>query len=82
MAETIPSSEEKNLEIEAQRDQNLDHVYNDLHDAEIEKRVLRKLDWNLISLVMALCESSSIISVDRVLTNSSQTCWPFWTEEI
>jgi hypothetical protein len=26
------------------------------HDAEIEKRVVRKLDWNVTTLVMVLCE--------------------------
>jgi hypothetical protein len=56
MAENVPSSKEKELEIEAQKNQHIDHVYNDLEDAEIERRVLRKLDWNLVSLVMVLCE--------------------------
>jgi hypothetical protein len=58
MAENVPSSKEKELEIEAQKNQPIDHAYNDLEDAEIERRVLRKLDWNLVSLVMALCEWS------------------------
>ena len=26
------------------------------HDAEIEKRVVRKLDWNVTAMVMVLCK--------------------------
>jgi hypothetical protein len=46
-------------------DHELEHVeapqgYQYVHiDPEIERRVVRKLDWNLIPLVMALCKFSS-----------------------
>ena len=56
MAENVPSSKEKDLEIASQNNHHIDHVDNDLQDASIERRVVRKLDWNLVSLVMALCE--------------------------
>ena len=26
------------------------------HDAEIEKRIVKKLDWNLVPLVMVMCK--------------------------
>lgn len=32
-------------------------------DAEIERQLVRKLDWNLVPLVMAICEPSAGLSV-------------------
>jgi hypothetical protein len=34
--------------------------YDASADSEIEKQVVRKLDWNLVPLVMAICEYRSI----------------------
>jgi hypothetical protein len=35
----------------------IDNAQSDTrHDAEIEKRVVKKLDWNLVPLVMVMCK--------------------------
>jgi hypothetical protein len=58
-----------------------EHTSTDVvHDAEIEKRVIKKLDRNLVPLVMAMCKLDCILpnlSHSPADRNVEQTFWLF-----
>jgi hypothetical protein len=55
MEDILSSNQNATTDLEKEGSKN--HIeYNEEHDAEIEKRVVRKLDWNVTALVMVLCK--------------------------
>jgi hypothetical protein len=58
----VPDNGEKPVESPVQDSFDAEHgrprtaEYDMAVDSEIEKEVVRKLDWNLVPLVMAICE--------------------------